>query len=152
MMRSHPPLIPLSRSSRILLHVRRLALIAVGAAVAAILLLPAAAAWLREPNPQPLPQPVDLQRSSVNEQPHIRVNGRWRSRPRLGARPLQRIARPVQRAAAAGARPINLAPAPPAPAAPVRASGVDADDEDDQQLDEADDGGDGDGDDELRDG
>jgi hypothetical protein len=147
-MRSYPRLIVLSRFGRILLSVRRLALIAVGAAVAVVLLLPAAAAWLREPKPQPLPQPVDLQGSSVTEEPDIRFKRSWRSRPRVGPRPLQRAPRPIQPTAVAGARAVKLAPAA---AAPLHASVVDADD-DDEQFDEADDGGDGDGGDDLRDG
>jgi hypothetical protein len=147
-MRSHPRLIVLSRSGRILLGVRRLALIAVGAAVAAVLLLPAAAAWLREPKPPPLPQPVDLQRPPATEEPNIRFKRRWRSRPRVGPRPLQRAPRPIQLATVAGARAVKLAPAA---AAPLRASVVNADD-DEEQFHEADDGGDGDGGDDLRDG
>jgi hypothetical protein len=55
---------------------RRLALIAVGIAVAALLLLPAASAWLRQPAASPLPDPVNLQSAADWEQRHPRASDR----------------------------------------------------------------------------
>jgi hypothetical protein len=66
---SHRRLIPFLLSPLTLSLVRRFALIAVGVAVASILLLPAAASWLRPPAPTPLPDPVTLDRSGDSERP-----------------------------------------------------------------------------------
>lgn len=158
-MRSHPGLMLLLRNGRILLKVRRLALIAVGAAVAAVLLLPAAAAWLREPTTPPLPQPLGLQRAVATEEAD-RVDRRVRNWPFVSGRRVQRLTGTLRQWAVADAGPINLAPA-----ATPRASGVaagdddepsDDDDEpsdaDDEPSDEADEGGDGDDGNELGDG
>jgi hypothetical protein len=66
---------------------RRLAVIGTGAAVAAVLILPAAAAWLREPEARPLPEPIHLQGSPEYPQPGS--GARDRRRPVAGARPAE---------------------------------------------------------------
>jgi hypothetical protein len=120
---------------------RRLALIAVGAAVAAFLLFPAAAAWLRPPGATPLPGPLELSRTTESYRPDTqaierRVRRREGQTTRTGRRPMAKNAK---------ARPVTFAPAV------VQASrfdaGKDDDDSDDavQALDEA-------GDDEAGDG
>jgi hypothetical protein len=127
--------------------VRRFALIAVGAAVAYILLLPAAVAWLRQPAPTPLPGPVILDRSGDPSGPNARaVDGRVRGKPLSVTRSVDRSVRVRQRRrpAAHRARPVTLAQTPVRMA--PREAAIDDDDFDDSAhaLDEH-------GDDELGD-
>jgi hypothetical protein len=105
LVRSHPRLMRFLRSRRSLFLMRRLALIAVGVAVAAFLLFPAAAAWLRQPGATPLPGPVELPRTTESYRPDTQAIER-RVRRREG----QTIGagwRPTLKA-----RPVPLAPAP----------------------------------------
>jgi hypothetical protein len=95
------------RSARTLSIMRRLALIAVGAAVAALLLLPAAAAWLRQPAPLPLPDPVDLGLDRVQQD---RRASEGHVRTKLSP-PWRVLGRTSGRSARNGARPVLLAPA-----------------------------------------
>jgi hypothetical protein len=125
---------------------RRFALIAVGLAVAAFLLLPAAAAWLRQPGATPLPSPVELPTTTESYRPDTRaIERRVRSKPRVRRREDQ-TTQAGWRPRATKARPVPFAPAP------MRAaSRPDAEKDDDdsdaavQALDEA-------GDDEAGDG
>jgi hypothetical protein len=123
---------------------RRLALIAVGAAVATLLLLPAAAAWLRQPTALPLPEPLDLEIDRP-EQVDARASER-RVRGKLFSRPqeLTSVAQPPG-TKPPGARPVLLAPTP------VRAASTANADHDDDS-DDSDDGPGDDGDGELGDG
>lgn len=113
---------------------RRLALIAVGAAVATLLLLPAAAAWLRQPAAHPLPGPLELEIDRP-EQVDARASER-RVRGKLFSRPqeLTPVAQPP------GARPVLLAPTP---ARPASTANPDHDDDSDDPDDAPGDDGDG---------
>ena len=113
---------------------RRLALIAVGAAVATLLLLPAAAAWLGQPAALPLPDPLDLE-IDRSEQVDARASDR-RVRGKLLSRPQERtpVAQPP------GARPVLLAPIPARPASTAK---PDDDDDSDDPNDAPGDDGDG---------
>jgi hypothetical protein len=147
----------LSRNGRILLQVRRLALIAVGAAVAAVFLLPAAAEWLREPKTPPLPEPLGLQRPVAAGDLGVRRDQRVHNWPLAGGR---RVHRSLRRSAAVDAG-LNLAAAAVAGASASALGGVDDDeasDDDDESSDdeaepsdEADEGDDADDGSELRD-
>jgi hypothetical protein len=112
--------------------VRRFALIAVGAAVAYILLLPAAAAWLRQSAPTPLPGPIILDRSGNSGEPNARaVVDRVRGKPLSVTRSVDRSVRVRQRRrpAAHSVRPVTLAQAPARMA--QREAAIDDDDFDD---------------------
>jgi hypothetical protein len=113
------------RSARTLSFMRRLALIAVGAAVAASFLLPAVAAWLREPAPMPLPDPVDLTRAASASPDKHGVGNRVAAKLRAGARSYDRSLREGRRASARGARPGLTSQA-------LLASTVTSEDDDDQ--------------------
>jgi hypothetical protein len=104
---------------------RRLTLIAVGTAVAAFLLFPAAAAWLRPPGATPLPGPLELPRTTESYRPGTqaierRVRRREGQTTRAGRRPMAEKAK---------ARPVSFAPAP------VRATRFDAEKDDDESDD-----------------
>jgi hypothetical protein len=111
---SHRRLITFLFSALTLGLVRRFALIAVGAAVASILLYPAAAAWLRQPAPTPLPGPLMLDRSGDSGRRawalDDRVYSKLLSRSRSVAGALR--VRQQRRPAAQRARPVVLAPTP----------------------------------------
>jgi hypothetical protein len=119
------------RSERTLGFMRRLALIAVGAAVATFLLLPAAAAWLRQPAPTPLPDPVNLPRTAHAQQPDARASERRvRSKLLFRSRREEWTVRQQRGPARVGARPVVFAPAPARPASATEPS-EDDDDSDD---------------------
>jgi hypothetical protein len=136
---SHRRLIVLSRLPRTLRVMRRFVLIGTGAAAAAVFLLPAAAAWLRQPVAQPLPEPVRLQGLPEAQKPDIRRSSRReRSSPLSRSRSARRTVRQGHRPAAAGARHAVLAPvvagrssrftpSPSSGASPTRASVRDED-------------------------
>jgi hypothetical protein len=108
---SHRRLIVLSRLPRTLRVMRRFVLIGTGAAAAAVFLLPAAAAWLRQPVAQPLPEPVRLQGLPEAQKPDVRRSSRReRSSPLSRSRSARRTVRQGHRTAAAGARHAVLAP------------------------------------------
>lgn len=110
-MSSHRRLMVLSRLPRTLPGMRRFVLIGTGAAAAAVFLLPAAAAWLRQPVAQPLPEPVRLQGLPEAQKPDIRRSSRReRSSPLSRSRSARRTGRQGHRPAAAGARHVVLAP------------------------------------------
>jgi hypothetical protein len=110
-MSSHRRLIVLSRLPRTLPLVRRFVLIGTGAAAAAVFLLPAAAAWLRQPVAQPLPEPVRLQGLPEAQKPDIRRSSRReRSSPLSRSRSARRTVRQGHRPAESGARHAVLAP------------------------------------------
>jgi hypothetical protein len=129
------------RSARSLSIMRRLALIAVGAAVATLLLLPAAAAWLRQPAALPLPNPLDLEIDRTERDARA---GDRRVRSRLFSRSQERAYVPQSRPAKPEARAVLLV------AAPVRATSTATPDEDDES-DDSDDAPGGHGDGELGD-
>jgi hypothetical protein len=112
---SHRRLIAFLLSPLTLSLVRRFALIAVGATVASILLLPAGAAWLREPAPTPLPDPLKLERSGDSGRPSAwalddRVYSKLLSRSRSVAGTVR--VQQQRRQAAHRARLVVLAPTP----------------------------------------
>jgi hypothetical protein len=114
-MSSHRRLIVFLSSPLTLVLVRRFALIAVGAAVAYLLLLPAAVAWLRQPATIPLPGPVSLDRSGDSEQlDEYAVAGRGRSKLLSRSRTFDRTMRVQQRRrpATRRVRTLRLAPTP----------------------------------------
>jgi hypothetical protein len=91
---------------------RRLALIGTGAAVAAVLILPAAAAWLREPEAQRLPEPVQLPSLRAPQQPDAGPRPRRKqaeTASRSRAKPLN-VPDDRRPRAAARARPAELEP------------------------------------------
>jgi hypothetical protein len=128
---SHRRLIAFLLSPLTLSLVRRFAPIAVGAAVAYILLLPAAAAWLRQPASTPLPGPVTLDKPGDSGLPDAyavsgRVHSKLLSRPRPANRTIRVHER--RRPATHRARPVLLAPTS---ARGVASGPVEEDDDDD---------------------
>jgi hypothetical protein len=89
---------------------RRLALFAVGVAVAALLLLPAASAWLRQPAASPLPDPVNLQSAADWEQRQPRASDRRVRRKLVALRSQEKTTR-RRLPGRDGARPVALMPA-----------------------------------------
>jgi hypothetical protein len=144
---SHRRLIAFLLSPLTLSLVRRFALIAVGAAVAFILLLPAAAAWLREPAPTPLPGPLTLDRSGDSGRPDAyALDDRVYSKLLSRSRSFDRSVRVRRRPAMQLVRRVVLAQTP----ALVMARPVELDD--DNGVDDSVHALDGHGDDELGDG
>jgi hypothetical protein len=137
---SHRRLIAFLLSPLTLSLVRRFAPIAVGAAVAYVLLLPSAAAWLRKPAQIPLPNPLILDGPGESGRPDAyaladRVHSKLRSRSRSadGFRVRQRPGPATYRA-----RPVELAPIPARGVVfrPVEGDDDDVDDRGDERGDD----------------
>jgi hypothetical protein len=128
------------RSARTLSIMRRLALIAVGAAVAAFILLPATAAWLRQPAPLPLPDPINLERDRAQRDTRA-TEARVQSKLLSGWRSRAPISGEWGRAATHGAQPILATPAHALPSS--TATSEDDDDDSDQPASAIGEAGDG---------